>query len=74
VNSEWLVSALPKAPDEYDPIYMDRLVKAIEIMLHKARSAGQLNVSKINASELPTSAAGLRAGDFWSDAGDIKVA
>lgn len=73
MNSQWLIGQIPKPPADYSQQYMNALIRAVEETFRAARNPGQLEVSKVNISQLPTSSVGLRAGDLWNDTGTVKV-
>lgn len=64
---------LTQMPKEYDPIAVDRALRTLEIHLNNLASVGPIRVSAININNIPTSSAGLRSGDIWSDAGTLKI-
>jgi len=74
MNDEWTIPHLARAPDEYDPVYFENWFLQLTRTLEDLKVEGNLRVGTINISSLPTSAAGLRTGDLWNDAGTVKVA
>lgn len=64
--------AFPAPPDKYDKAYMNRLVQQLDAISQEVRRK-DVTFGRIRATDLPTSATGLAAGDFWNDAGDVKV-
>ena len=64
---------LPDPPAEYDQAYVRQLVSLLSQALYALSQRRPLIGSTINLDRLPTSSAGLRSGDIWSDAGTLKV-
>lgn len=65
---------LPEAPQEYSSIYMQDLLRALEVFIGQQRNPGQLRGSTITLTRLPTSPTGLETGALYNDAGTVKVA
>ena len=87
-NSAISVGRIPEPPLEYDPAYMNQLVRALEMALAQLAALGvrehsallltgenipTLIKSPLSVKNIPTSSAGLNTGDVWSDAGDLKI-
>ena len=64
---------LPDPPAEYDPRYMRQLIRELELTLDALRATGRIEGTTANLSRLPTSSAGLAAGELWNDSGDVKI-
>ena len=64
---------LPEAPQEYSPIYMQDLIRALEVFISQQRNPGQLRGSTITLTSLPTSATGLETGALYNDSGTVKI-
>jgi hypothetical protein len=64
---------LPDPPEEYDRLYMARLLNQINLQFRALEAVGPMRGSSINLSLLPTSATGLRSGDVWYDTGAGNV-
>lgn len=60
-------------PADYERAYMIRLLKKLESTFVELNAAGPLRASRVNISNLPTSATGLAVGDLWNDLGTVKV-
>jgi len=59
------IPAVPRAPREYDPAYMDRLVEYIRNNFLILRNPGEIRGTELNLSALQDWGAGLRAGDVF---------
>lgn len=68
-----LPQRLPDPPDEYDPAYMRRLLADLETFMRLSQAPGRVEGTTAKLSKLPTSSAGLAAGELWNDAGDVKI-
>lgn len=64
---------LPTPPPEYSRVYMDALTRQLNNFFQQILSSGQISVTRINISDLPTSATGLEVGDLWNDSGTVKI-
>lgn len=75
---------LPLPPQQYDASYMSRLVKSIQVAFSIIENVQQLrgsgdpttnakDPSPLNLANIPTSSAGLKSGDVWSDGGTLKI-
>ena len=64
---------LPEAPAEYSTVYMQDLLRALEIFISQERNPGELRGTKITLTNLPTSASGLETGALYNDSGTVKV-
>lgn len=60
-------------PDEYSREYIKNALKQIDLFAQRLNSAGAIQATSINLSQLPTSSAGLKPGDLWNDAGTVKI-
>ena len=56
----------------YDPEYFETTLNQIVRTINALLSPGVVRASKLNLSQLPTSAAGLRSGDIWVDSVTLK--
>ncbi len=66
-------SSLGVAPENYDRRFWARTLRTIELQIDNLLSRGNIRVSTINLSSLPTSPTGLITGDVWDDAGTLKI-
>jgi hypothetical protein len=64
---------LPEPTAEYNLLYMQDLVRALEVFIEQERNPGELRGSKITLTDLPTSATGLETGALYNDAGTVKI-
>lgn len=64
---------LPEPPAEITSIYMQDLVKALELFISQERNPGELRGTKITLTNLPTSSSGLESGSLWNDSGTVKI-
>jgi hypothetical protein len=64
---------LPSPPEEYDPVFFDRLIGLLDQHLAQGNGRRKILGTTVNLSDLPTSATGLRSGDVWNDAGVLKI-
>lgn len=63
----------PEPPKEYDAEYFKTINKQLLLYIQRLNSGGSIRCSKLNISNLPTSATGLRSGDLWNNAGVINI-
>lgn len=63
----------PEAPEQYSQVYMNNLIKTLELYVRELNTPGALAGTTINLSHLPTSATGLRSGDLWNNAGVVNI-
>lgn len=68
-----LLPVLPLPPAEYDRVYMESLVRAVEIYFLQSEEPGDLRASKMAATQLPTTGGALRDGDIFDDGGILKI-
>jgi len=73
MNSDAARLHISKAPDEYNAEFLDRLSTELDNVLKRMLSPGVVRASKLNISQIPTSATGLRSGDVWSDSGVLTI-
>ena len=64
---------LPEAPAEYTRVYMEDLIRTLEIFIAQERNPGEMRGTKLTLTDLPTSSAGLETGSLWNDAGTVKI-
>jgi len=64
---------LPEAPEEYTRVYMEDLIRTLEIFIEQERNPGEMRGTKLTLTDLPTSSAGLETGSLWNDAGTVKI-
>lgn len=64
---------LPDPPQEYDPVYMSRVLDLLSQALFALSMRRPIIGTTINLSRLPTSATGLRTGDLWNDGGTVRI-
>ena len=64
---------LPEPTKEYSQVYMQDLLRALEIFIEQERNPGQMRGTKITLTELPTSATGLESGALYNDSGTVKI-
>lgn len=64
---------LPEPTREYSQVYMQDLLRALEIFIEQERNPGEMRGTKITLTELPTSATGLEVGALYNDSGTVKV-
>jgi hypothetical protein len=65
---------LPEPTKEYSQVYMQDLLRALEIFIEQERNPGEMRGTKITLTELPTSATGLESGALFNDSGTVKIA
>ena len=68
-----LLPVLPLPPAEYDRLYMESLVRAIEIHFLQSAEPGDVRAAKMAATQLPTTGGALRDGDIFDDGGTLKI-
>jgi len=64
---------LPEPTREYSQVYMQDLIRALEIFIEQERNPGELRGTKITLTQLPTSATGLESGALYNDSGTVKI-
>ena len=64
---------LPEPTKEYSQVYMQDLLRALEIFIEQERNPGEMRGTKITLTELPTSATGLESGALYNDSGTVKI-
>jgi hypothetical protein len=65
--------ALPVAPENYDPIYMNQLVRSLNIYFRQLGSTTPVVVDSIQLNKLPTSSTGLVSGSVWNNSGVLNI-
>ena len=68
-----LTPTLPVPPGYYDPEYLARLVRVIELYFSQNAEPGYVRASSLAVTQLPTNGGGLRVGDVFSDGGTLKI-
>lgn len=64
---------LPEPPPEINQVYMQDLLRALELFIAQERNPGELRGTKITLTDLPTSSTGLESGALWNDTGTVKI-
>jgi hypothetical protein len=64
---------LPLAPSEYNPEYLNQLIRALNVYLKQVGSTTPIVVDELTLLALPTSPVGLRPGTVWNDGGTLKI-
>ena len=64
---------LPEPTREYSQVYMQDLLRALEIFIEQERNPGEMRGTKITLTDLPTSASGLETGALYNDSGTVKI-
>jgi hypothetical protein len=64
---------LPDPPQDYDSLYMNDLIRTLEVFIQQERNPGELRGTKITLTDLPTSATGLETGALYNDSGTVKI-
>jgi hypothetical protein len=64
---------LPIAPSEYNPEYLNQLIRALNVYLKQVGSTTPIVVDELTLLALPTSPVGLRPGTVWNDGGTLKI-
>lgn len=64
---------LPEPPTEINQVYMQDLLRALELFISQERNPGELRGTKITLTDLPTSSTGLETGALWNDSGTVKI-
>lgn len=67
------IAPLPFPPREYDPNYLNEVIRNLNLYFRILQNPGQINGATINLSNLPTSSTGLRPGDVWIDTSDFAL-
>lgn len=64
---------LPEPTKDYSQVYMQDLLRALEIFIEQERNPGEMRGTKITLTDLPTSASGLESGALYNDSGTVKI-
>ena len=64
---------LPLAPTEYNPEYINQLIRALNLYLKQAGSTTPIVIDQLTLLALPTSPVGQRPGTVWNDGGFLKI-
>lgn len=64
---------LPLPPAVYDRVYMESLVRTIELHFQQGAEPGDLRAAKMAATQLPTTGGDLRDGDIFDDGGTLRI-
>jgi hypothetical protein len=64
---------LPLAPTDYNPEYLNQLIRALNTYLNQIGSTTPIVIDQLTLLALPTSPAGLRPGTVWNDGGTLKI-
>jgi hypothetical protein len=64
---------LPLAPTEYNPEYVNQLIRALNTYLKQVGSTTPIVIDQLTLLALPTSPVGLRPGTVWNDGGYLKI-
>jgi len=64
---------LPLAPTEYNPEYVNQLIRALNTYLKQVGSTTPIVIDQLTLLALPTSPVGLRPGTVWNDGGFLKI-
>lgn len=59
--------------DIYNRAELDRLVRSIEMLTSMVTSNIAFQATRLNLSNLPTSATGLRSGDVWKNGTNLEI-
>jgi hypothetical protein len=64
---------LPLAPTDYNPEYLNQLIRALNTYLNQIGSTTPIVIDQLTLLALPTSPVGLRPGTVWNDNGTLKI-
>lgn len=64
---------LPLAPTEYNPEYVNQLIRALNTYLKQIGSTTPIVIDQLILLALPTSPVGLIPGTVWNDGGTLKI-
>jgi hypothetical protein len=64
---------LPIAPSEYNPEYLNQLIRALNVYLKQVGSTTPIVIDQLTLLALPISPVGLRPGTVWNDGGTLKI-
>ena len=64
---------LPLAPIEYNPEYVNQLIRALNTYLKQVGSTTPIVIDQLTLLALPTSPVDLRPGTVWNDNGTLKI-
>ncbi len=63
----------PLAPEEYQRVYFDDLVRTLSLFVDQQLNPGPLRVTTLVLTELPTNGNKLETGTVYNDQGTLKV-
>lgn len=64
---------LPEPPENYDTVYMEDLLRALQTFIDQVRNPGEIRATTITLTDLPTSSVGLETGALYNDSGTVKI-
>ena len=73
MSVELVPPVFAEAPEEYDQLYFDDLVRALSLFVEQQRNPGEIRGTKITLTDLPTSPTGLGNGALYNDSGTVKI-
>jgi UDP-N-acetyl-D-mannosaminuronic acid transferase (WecB/TagA/CpsF family) len=68
----FVIPQLPTAPEEYDPVYMNQLVRALQDFM-ELQAKSQIHISNINFEKVPSSRTDATIDGVYIDAEVVKV-
>lgn len=67
------IPVFPSAPEGYSRVYLDDLVRALNIFAEQAANPGNVRGTDMVLTDLPVSGAGLATGSVFNDSGTLKI-
>lgn len=64
---------LPEPPDQYDRVYMEDVMRSLQVFIDQVRNPGEIRATKVTLTDLPTSSVGLETGALYNDSGTVKI-
>ena len=63
----------PLAPEEYQRVYFDDLVRTLSVFVEQQLNAGAMRGTTLVLTELPTNGNKLETGSVYNDQGTLKI-
>lgn len=68
----FIIPQLPLAPEEYDPEYMNQLVRSLQDFM-ELQAKAQIHISNVNFEKVPTARTDATIGGVYIDTEVVKV-
>jgi len=74
MNDEWRIPNLGRAPTEYDPLYVDNIVRQLTVVLASMHASGDVDAASLLLRRVPTTPIGYPTGTVYNADGFLKLA